>query len=336
MTSTIAALPFFGGEFSTFDPLDAGAFETTIANTFDPTFARCSMFVDDTSGGYTSPKWADASTFWFHADIYNSGAITLTGSPVIRFYNNAGTEVAQLIGTPASSAGSTVAYSIKTLQAGVLTTVGSSVVVGSSLLQTIDIKFVAGGGGSVTFYTSGTFRWTATGLDHSGWAGIGQYLGKSNSAGARMEFYFSQMIGKATSTIGNFVYTDRLDTESGAPNNAWAGGVADINEVIYNDATFISTNTPNGISTFYDSTLDLTGYNILGRGVASRTRVQDAGPTGCQLVLESGGTNYFSATITLAVAFEALFNSWTLDPNGSVAWTPTTAEASKGGVKAIA
>jgi len=336
MTSTIAALPFFGGEFSTFDPLDAGTYEVTIASTFDPTFARCSMFVDDTSGGFTSPKWADAGTFWFHLSIYASGAITLTGTPIVRFYNNAGTEVAQLIGTPAASAGALTAYSIKTLQSGVLTAVGESVVVGSSLIQILDIKFVAGASGSVEFYTSGTLRWTATSLSHSGWAGIGQYLGKSNSVGARQEFYFSQMIGKTTATIGNYVKTDALDTESGAPNNAWVGGVTDINEVRYNDATFISTNTPTDVSTFYDSTLSLTGYNILGRGVASRTRVQDAGPTGCQLVLESGGTNYFSGTITLAVAFEALFNSWVLNPNGSVAWTPTTAAASKGGVKAIA
>jgi hypothetical protein len=335
MTSTIAALPFFGGEFSTFDPLDAGTFEITTAGTFDATFARCSMFVDRFSGGFTSPKWADASTFWYRLQAWNSLATALTGEAIVRFSNNAGTVVAELWATPVGGSGVQVAFSVKTLQSGVLTTVGSSVTVGSNLLQTLDIKFVAGGGGSVTFYTSGTFRWTATGLDHSGWAGIGQYLSKSNLTSDE-EFYYSQMVGKTTSTIGNFVYTDRLDTESAAPNNAWAGGVTDINEIVYNDSTFISTNVANDISTFYDSTLNLTGYSILGRGVASRTRVQDAGPTGCQLVLESGGTNYFSATITLAVAFEALFNSWTVNPNGSVAWTPTTAAASKGGVKAIA
>lgn len=332
MTSTITDLPFFGGELSTFDPLDASTLETTTAGSFDATKARCSIKVLLSSSGFTSPKWANASPYWNNFEIFFSGATTPDLQSIFYFYDNAGTLIADI---QEQSVGVGPTLTMRTLQGGVMTAVGSSVAFGAGTLQRVSVKLVAGAGGSVEFYLSGTLRWTATGLNHSGWAGVGQIKGTGSFAGGQ-DIFYSQLIGKATSTVGNFVITDDLDTESGAPNNAWTGDVGDINEIVLNDATFIFTDTADDISTFYDSTLDLGTYNVLARGVASRTRVQDAGPTGCQLVLESGGTNYFSTTKTLATGFEALFNSWTLNPNGNVVWTVATAENTKGGVKAIA
>jgi hypothetical protein len=230
-------------------------------------------------------------------------------------------------------------FYLYTKQSGVLTLVGTSAPLTTypGLLNTIDIRVKAGAGGIGAFYAGGTQIFNVTGLDNSGFAGVDQIklYGIDSNAAHDATSYWSQVICDSVSTIGRFLRTDRLNSNS-AVNTGWTGSVTDINELPTNDSTFIDSAASGQISTFYESGMDLTGLNILARGVSARMRVQGSGPPNLDLTLRSGSGNYFASPIPASAGFQASFNSWTTNPDGSVAWTPSTAQATEVGAKSAA
>ncbi len=337
MSSTIAALPFFGGTLSCFDPSDSLAIESTLAGTFDATFSTCALSINGNGVSYaTSPLWASAATLWNHA-VWLQPHYSFSPPEVdlIDYYNSA-TLVAKLtIGAGPNSASAN--YRLYTLQSGVMTLVGSAVSISTAVLQTLDVKLVGNSAsGSAAFYVSGTLTAAnASGLAHSGWTGVTsiKLWGGFNVATTG---YWSQVICDSSSTVGRFVRTDRLNTNS-ATNTGWTGGVTLINEIPTNDSSFISASSAGLVSTFFETGLSLGTYQILARGIGARARTESgAGPQNVQLAIRSGSSNFFSASVAATAGFQASFNSWTTDPNTSIAWTDAGAAAAESGAKSIA
>ena len=337
-------LPFFGGEMSSVIPANAIVTEDTTAGCFDATYSRCALLTRGPYGTASSPVWASESNFWFHCVIAVGWNYpdTITG-PFLLMYSGS-TVVAQVIIT-------TGIYSctiqLQTLQAGVMTSVGSAQTItpsnfGPFYRYTLDMQVTPGASGLASFFINGAVVGTASGLNHSAWTGITQVVlsgvidGFTNTM---TQLWWSQIIADNSNTIGRFLLTDQPTNES-AVNTGWTGAggaskLADINGTPWaNDTTYIQSTTTGQTDTFYQSGLSLTGYYILGRGVAARVRANDgASVIRTHLVLRDAGTNYVSPTYSLSLGFTPVMYMWTADPATGDIWTPTAAAAVEFGVQ---
>lgn len=346
MSTTIASLPWFGGELSSVDPSDSTVGEVTSAGTYITTangpngqsWARCAVAVVGGSSAYfTTPNFpTGASTFWDHwAGIPGQpGQGTHYNGQIITQYFNGATEVARITADRVVS--STNTYYFYTLQNGVMTLCGSFTC--PEAVQIFDIQFVSNStSGQLVAYLNGSQRFaTAANLNHSAWNGITQIkrLGVTFSPGVNNNTYWSEMICDTTSTIGRRLYTVRIDTISGTNAGFTSGAVTDINETVLNDTTYIASGTAAQIDTFYMNGNNLGSFSILAKGVAARCLTQVGAPQNLQLAVRSGSTNYFSSTIAVGPGFQSFFNSWTTDPNTSAAWA-NGASSTEFGVKSI-
>lgn len=342
MPSAISSLPFFGGELTSFDATDATVTENTTSGSYNSSLSRCSILTASPSGLALSPTWPAASTLWFHTTIWAQPTVYGANAAGIVLFYAGSTLVAQLL---AQNGGySNYTLTLQTLQAGVMTSVGTAQTFTYQTLDTLDVQLVAGASGSAALYSSGTLLASATGLNHTAWAsGVTNIKLTANQGGTPgygiSIYYWSQVICDTTSTLGRLLITDSLTNES-ATNNGWSGAgaasnLADINEVPLNDATYIYAPSTGLTDTFYQSGLSLGTYNILARGVAARARVQGSGPANIKLAIRSGGANYVSSAVSLGTGFTAVMYAWTNNPATSSAWTPTTAAAVELGVQSL-
>lgn len=219
-----------------------------------------------------------------------------------------------------------------------MTNVGGQCSMQPYALQTVDIQLTAGASGSAALYLSGTVVASGTGLNHAGFSGATQIgLYGFSSGNYAFSSCWSQVICDTSSTVGRFLITDNFDTES-AVNNGWTGSggaskLADINDVPNTDITFIYAASASLTDTFYQSTLNLGTYYVLGRAVSARARVQGAGPANVKLTIRTGGTNYTTSNIALSPGYTAVAYTWTSNPATSAAWTDAQAQAVELGVQ---
>lgn len=325
-------LPFAGGELCDFDPYDSNCIESTASagTLYDPIYARCAIAISGNVSGCNSPKWPDASTFWFHGELYVSGGNAFLGEVwAYNWQNNAGTTVF-VMSAQSLVVGVSATYRCYTLQSGVMTLVGSFVLpIGR---QKIDIELVSNTAlGTLNVYVSGTNRLPATGLNHSGFAGVGQVSLRGSYAVTQAAFH-SQIICDTVSHIGDVVGTC-APTGNGA-NTAWVGDYTSVNETVYSDASKITSTAANDIET------DVSSASFSGQVyavvVSARSNCGSTGPQNLQLALRRGGTNYFSSSIAQNPGLQATQNAWKTDPSTSTTWVMADALAAEFGVKAIA
>lgn len=330
--SSVTVLPFIGGEMGSFDPSDSDAIETTSTvsgNTpWNAMFSRCAIKCGSNASFITTPTWTQAGTFWFHGYAYSDQTASFgSGYHVIQFFDGA-TEILR-VDHSYSVNPNIVTYTFYTLQSGVLTSVGA-ITVGQQTAQTMDIKLVAGASGAVAVYFSGTQRISLTGLSHAGFTGASSI----KLLGGLGALYWSQVICDTIPHIGDSVKTFPIDALS-ATNNGWTGGVSDVDEIVYSDATFNFAASNGLVNTYYAAAFSLGTYNIGAVAVGARTRCGVTGPQNLKLALRSNAVNYFSETIALVVGYQACCHTWTTDPNTSAAWTAAHAAAAEGGQESI-
>lgn len=330
MSATVT-LPFVGGEMSSFDPADSNTVEVTTAGTYDPSFARCSIRVLGSVSYANSPLWAAAGTFWDHA-VFSLNLQGGSSQQTIKAFMRSGVNVLEV--RTAINGTFTELLSVYTLQSGVMTLAGSFSI-DINTLYAMDIKLVAGGSGSVTVYMSGTQRFTATGLNHSGFTGVDQIqIRGQNVSGTGSYCCWSELICDTVPHIGDRLRTYPIDTAS-AVNTGFTGSVSNIDEIVYNDATFVFATANGQISTYYASGFSLGTYNIASVGVAARAQCGLTGPQNMQIAIRVGATNFMSSTIALAVGYQACTNVWTTNPHAGAVWVASTAQAIEGGMEAI-
>jgi hypothetical protein len=324
--STTTVLPFAGGELSSFDPQDAGCIESTGSGTFDPAVSRCSISIGGASAGCKSPVWATASELWFHGVCFP--AVT-SDSPLIQFYDGA-TVVADVRNSASN------VWTVRTLQGGVLTSVGTLALWGgpTGMINTIDLRVVAGASGVAAGFLQGTKIFETAGLDHTGFSGITQVqLMLGGGTGFRVGW--SQIICDDVSHVGDKLVTIPEDTAS-AINADWTGVVSDINEIVLDDSHSVTSASAGQVSTYYKAGASLGTWNVVAICVGARAQLTAGSPTNLQIALRTNGTNYFGPTTGLDFGFAAVCASWTQNPFTAAAWDPVTAAAVESGMKSIA
>jgi hypothetical protein len=328
--SATTVLPFAGGELSSFDPLDNGTLEESSDNSrFDATVSRCGIQVGAASAGMRSPIWAAASDFWFHAFLWiGSGSAGYSG-PLLNLYDGA-TIVAQL-----SVSGLTV--TVKTLQSGVLTSVGSFALLSgpTGACNALDLRVMSGANATVSAFLAGTEILTATGLDHTGFAGVTQCLMPGVPNGAVSPVVWSQVICDGVAHVGDKLVTLAEDTASGI-NTGWTGAVTAINEAVLDDSHSVTSDTAGQVSTYYKNGASLGTWNVVAVCVGARAQLTAGSPTNLQICLRTNGSNYFGPTTALDFGFQAVCASWTTNPFTAAPWDTVTAAAVEVGMKSIA
>ena len=340
---SVTTLPFVGGELASFDPNDSSTAEITSTNiggtpTYNGSYSRCALACRGVNG-FSSPTWTATSPFWCHF-VWNTDGFGAYGgpgnAPTLYLYNGA-TVVAQLLFSNAGYLASYGYFQLQTLQGSVMTSVGSPAVISQDTLQTVDVQITAGASGSAALYIAGTVVASATGLNHASFSGVTQLSALAFNSVSLQTSYWSQIICDTSSTVGRFLITDNFDTES-AVNTGWTGSggaskLVDINDVPNSDVTFIYAASASLTDTFYQSTLSLGTYYILGRAVSARARVQGAGPANIKLTTRVSGTNYTTANIALSPGYTAVAYTWTVNPATSAVWTPAQAQGIELGVQ---
>jgi hypothetical protein len=331
VTTTITKLPFFGGTLSGFDPSDNGAIETTTANTYDTTYATCSLTTGTSPSTLTSPKWPVASTFW--GRFFNAIVGIPSGHPLYTAvqYLHTGTVVAQIqIAFVAGDPLNTFHFYFQSAVGGTLTNLFSFARL--PVLNPFDFNIVAGASGSVSVYSNNTLLYQSGTLDHSSFAGIDQMVLTGGGVSGPTQFYYSEVCCDTVSTVSRRVRYDRLNTNS-AVNTGWTGGVTNINEIPTSDNSPLFATVTNLTSTFFENGLNLGSFTpIIARGVSARFRTQATNPPAQKLVIRAGSTNFLSARIAANAGYQASFNCWTSNPHTSALWTATNAASSENGI----
>lgn len=274
------------------------------------------------------PLWTKAATFWEHMEFaYNAGA-SGGGGPNWQWFDGS-TVVAQF--TTLTSA-VTCTIKVYTLQSGVLTLAGSIGPFANAVRQTLDIKLVAGASGSCAAYNGGDLIFSVTGLDHTGFTGVDKVrmLGVNTILD---NWQFSQIFHSTKSTIGKKLKT--LVVNGNGATSAWTGSYTDIDELVTNDGTSISSPTAAQVSTF--TTAGGASGPIRALIVTTRLHKGDTGgPQSYQPVVRVSGTDYFGSTVALDDGFTAEEGIWETNPATGVSWVDTEVNAAQIGVKSIA
>lgn len=335
MTQTTCNLPWICNALSSMDPADNNCIEST-SGIFPAWLPNCLALNSNTTSGL-SMLWSVQSTLWLtfysNFDSIGSNGSLANGRTLIQWLNGA-TVVAELV--LFGGVGSTnIQYAFDSLQAGVMTRVGSvtlAVTPGSNPNR-FDVQTVGNSAsGSMAVYVAGTQQINGTGLNHSAWTGVTQI--KVFGAVVFGVSYFASLIADTTSHVGDDIRRFPIDTISGV-NTGYTGAVTNINELITNDTTFVYATANAQISTYYASGFSLGSLNVVAVTVAARTK-----PTGSlahiELALRTSATNYVSSSIALPSAgYQGTSNAWKTNPNTSAAWLTAAAQAVEGGMEAI-
>jgi hypothetical protein len=320
---------YFGGEMDAFIPSDNSVTETTFGGSYDATYSRCSIQVPSNSTLKSIQFAAQTGKVYFNFCVLYAPA---NGGESDLFWvlNDAGDTVFKVTANRNSS--STSLYKMYRLSApGTFTAIGSGVTVNHGFLQYCTVALDKPNG-IATLYIAGSQQDTGTGsfgaITNFARAVHGPTLGAIISLTA----YWSQMFASTSPTIGQRLYTI-VEDANGAVQD-WTGAVTDINELVCNDATGITSTTNGNVSTYLKSGLALSGV-VLGIGTSARFNVGATGPQNLQNVLRVSGANYTSPSTLGATGFAPAQYMWMTNPATSTAWTPGAGSAVEWGVEAI-
>lgn len=337
----------FGGEMGFFTPADSETIEASTANTYNTTFARGNTkVIEGPTYAETPDIGSSLVNAWMHFELAALGGSNGVVKDIFEWFDNAGTGRIK-IRHEAQTGDTTFWYNIGAGYVQLGSTINVQFVTSSgvtTVLQTCDINvFCNSAGGYIRFYVAGTERFNES-FNSTAIAQLNKarfYPHQDVSAGRPTE-YVSQVVIADESTIGMAVMT--LYASGDGPDTAWTNTWAEIDELVYSDADGINTVNNNDVENFAGtlvSRIDI--YSIRAVCVTARARRSATGPQNIQLNLNVGGTNYFSATKALDVAFKAFVNVWETNPATGVAWQPSdiatgssTSANIKFGVKSIA
>lgn len=330
------SIVFMGGEMASFTPSGSGPTESTAGGFFDGSFSRCSVQVNGTS---TSPVWVDTPVFgnlttsWTHVKLFANGSTAdLTTYPAY-WLNAAGVPVVRIVHRT-SNVLDTVDFEYST---NGTTWTATGVPVSVSLITapgiTLDVKILCNSvAGNLRMYNGGTKIIDAT-VDLSGIPQISKFrLAGGSAGGFGFQINFSECIISASPTIGLRLLT-RYPSANGT-NTAWSGSYTDVNEIIFDDATQITSSTLGQLETFQISGPAMPGgYFVKAVGVYARGNNSGTGIGDLDMVTRVAGTNYVSPTQILDVGLQAVGYVWDSDPSTALPWANAAIGTLEIGVK---
>lgn len=318
---------YFGNEMDAFTGSDSTVVETTAGGHYDATYTRCAIV---TSPGTSFKSLAfTPQTGGVYFNFCLSYGPQITGENAL-FYilNDSGSVMFKMTGN--RNGGSTYLVKMYYYNGSGFTAIGSGASVIQAAVQYFTI-YANKTTGRATLYVGGSQQDTGT---------AGSFASVTNFARAEhladtvvlQEAYWSQCFASTSSTLGQRLYTVVEDTNGAAQD--WTGAVTDINELVVNDATGITSTTNGNVSTYYKTGLSLSGV-VLGIGTSARFDVGATGPQNIQNVLRVSGANYTSPSALGITGFAPAQYMWMTNPATSTAWTTAAANAVEWGAKAI-
>ena len=133
--------------------------------------------------------------------------------------------------------------------------------------------------------------------------------------------FYSQMCAMDESTIGAKVVQHKLD--GAGVTQEFVGDYTDLDvngSSVFNGATIASSDTADEIEL---GTVDaLPAHSLMVHSVAvnAQGKVGSTGPQNANVLLRSGGANYFSSDQSVGVGFSTIAGIWPLDPDGDIPW----------------
>jgi hypothetical protein len=316
---------YFGNEMDAFIPSDTSVIEVTTANTFDATYTRCSIvtLINQNFKSIQFPSQTGGVYFNFCLSYGPTGS---QESALFDVLDSSGTTVFQMTGFR-NSGGSFLAK-MYYFNGASLVAIGNGATVAFNLQYfTIYLNKATG---TATMYVGGSQQDTGTVGSFASINNFAQVLHQSGTNG--QPAYWSQCFASVSPTIGQRLYTLVEDTNGAAQD--WTGDVTDVNELVVNDATGITSGSVNQVSTYLKSGLSTSGV-ILGIGTSARFNVGATGPQNIQNVLRVGGTNYTSPSTLGTTGFAPAQYMWMTNPATSTSWTNVAANGVEWGVKSI-
>lgn len=237
---------------------------------------------------------------------------------------------------------------------GVSVQLGSAIqnVVASVGWAYIELKIVVatGSSGSVQVQVNGTTVALLSGLNTSadGTTVInGVMLGTANTAvTASFTSYFDDVY--VCDTIGSTPYNAflapvRVVTQFPVGNGSVTNftGLAlhpnwqNVNQVTDFDATYNYSNTIGSIDSFIAAVLPASASGIFAVKITGAGRVDDAGLRTVQTYLKSGLTSAAGTNVNLAGSYQYFSDIYTVDPNISANWTPSSVNLLQFGYKIV-
>jgi hypothetical protein len=308
---------FAGGELGSFTPSDNTVIETTSASFggVDFSYARCGITVPAGPSYALSAPWAATNSIWCH---FNVGQLIAVGSaPFFEVYAG-GVPIFQI------QVASTGVYTLLYWNGAAFVQVGAGFKLPFASTQTFDVQLSAT---SIFVYVAGTVKDGATGA-------FADVTAMTQLSFLPLNDYmvFSECIVADQPTLG---YRLRTMPVTGAGNtNNWTGGFGNINEIVTNDGSFISTPTAAEVALFAQSTNTVNSVRAIA--VTARATTTAGAPQHLELACESGGTTNFSASLLQTGAFGPNVGIFPTDPNTGSAWTNAAANLMQYGVKSIA
>jgi len=335
---------FAGGEDTSF-ALTGTSGGARQSSEFRTTFARCSLWAsnvaasDPPANRWTSPVFTAGSDLWLHC-VMTENVLTQTANAQVFLFYSPDNVARVLVRTTATSG----QWKVSTQNAAGTKTdvVTASANHTTNHLTTVDIHVDFGASGGVTMWYdgvqvasySGSLRTdAATQLDHFAFSSA------TNSGVIGDNTQWSEFIAANEDTTSMSLWTlapvASGNTQSWTPNT-----VGNINEVIINDATSVSTTTNNALSQWTTPVTAPSGaWNV--RAIVQEARLQRGatGPQHADFSLRTASTDYVAgSTLAVGTSFSNFGNAlWLTNPNTSAAWAITDiASGFNLGVKAIA
>lgn len=307
--------------YSDIDDIDTGT-------AFDSAYARSSINLWHSHVYAWSPYWSPVTEAWMHFDLVQAG--TSSGYSAWRFIlqTDAGVNVASIVG-----GGNGGPLSIARWTGSAWSASGTLGTLTGTTRGTFDCRVVCGASGSIELFKDGLSLGILTGAFG---ANIGRVV---FTGGNNTQPKISQVVIADEMTLGWKVKT--IPAIGAGANTDWDGAYTDINENSQvTDHTFMAGDA-NDEQTFVGAGYTPAGgVEIAAVVVNARLKKGNSGPTQAQLMLRKGGTDYFSATKSLAAGafgFQPVQHIFEVDPDTGVTWTPSDAgDASlEFGMKAI-
>lgn len=142
--------------------------------------------------------------------------------------------------------------------------------------------------------------------------------------------YFSETIVADVSTIGWHLKT--LAPTGVGNSTTWTGTFDDVDDITFNDDTFISSGTAEEVELFTIEDLG-AAFQVEAVVVAARSRTAVTGPQNLQMAIRTGGSNFFSSNVPVGTGFAGEQAVWDLNPDTGLPWTNAEVDALEIGVK---
>jgi hypothetical protein len=292
---------YAGNELDVYNPLVASCLEnTSITAAFDSAYSRCSIqcgafSVNGSSTGFSHPNIPARSNLWLSwQDTQAGGALVLGGGTVIGgIRDNLGNYLIRIV---TSGTGANRQFQVWD-GVSAWANVGAIIVVPLNARNRYDL-FVDFPNRILRVWIGGVLTIDATlPVSAIGFQCVNAVW--NNCSDADHARYCSEIIVADENTLAMRVLT--IPAVANGAETAWAGTVTDINEIVLNDATAITTSTIGALESFTINTPTIpANFSLRALCIGARASSNSVSPDDLEGLMRVDGDNYFSAPRTIA------------------------------------